>query len=115
MKSETQNLLRSIKKRLSKDKQEAFASGIRARIAEVDAIMDTQTVAQCTIYGMFTGGLLDLIPGFETIAGVDGFVDIGAALGAFIGLAKSEKERKAREQLRQIIVEELNKLVPSVA
>ena len=112
MKSETQNLLRRIKQRLPENKQEAFASGIKARIAELDAIthINTSTVAKYTIAGMVAGAVLDLIPGVETLAGVDGFVDIGAAFGAFVGLAKSEQERRAREQVRNIVIEELNRL-----
>lgn len=112
MKSETQNLLRRIKERLPENKQAPFANAIRARIAELDSIasIDTSTVAKYTIGGMLAGAVLDLIPGVETLAGVEGFVDIGAAVGGFVGLAKSEQERRAREQVRGIIIEELNRL-----
>lgn len=110
MKHETHNLLRTIKHRLPLHQQKTFARRMRARLAELDdlAALNVPTVAKYTIGGMLAGAVLDLIPGAEMLAGVDGFVDIGAAIGASVGVARSAEERRARERVRRIIVEELN-------
>jgi len=114
MKSEMQHLLRRVKSQLSPDKQRAFTEGIRSRLSELEEITEINpaTVAKHTIFGMAIGAVMDVIPGLETIFGVDGFVDVGAALGSFVGLAKSEEERRKRQAIRSIVIEELNHLVP---
>lgn len=66
-----------------------------------------------TIGGMAAGAVLDMIPGLETLTGVDGFVDVGGAIGAYLGMAKSQEERRRREVIRGIIIEELKRLVPA--
>jgi len=113
MKQETQQLLLRIKKDLAPDQQSAFVKGIGSRFDEIRRNMDLDPliIAKYTLFGAATGAVLDLIPGVETLFGVDGFIDVGSALGAFVGLAKSEEERRKREALRNIIIEELNRIV----
>lgn len=113
MRADTQDLLLDIKKRLPEEKRGGFSRRIQLRANEINSIIDLNpsTVAIWTAAGAAAGGLLDLVPGLETIAGVDGFVDVGAALGAFVGVCKSEQERRARERVSQIIREELNSLL----
>jgi hypothetical protein len=115
MTTELQSLLTTIKQRLPEKQQDSFAKGIKARIGELEAAsgMDAGTVVKYTLGGMATGAVLDLVPGLETLTGVDGFVDIGGAIGAYIGMAKSEEERRQREAIRGIIIEELKHLFPA--
>lgn len=113
MKQETQQLLLRIKKNLAPEQQAAFAHGIGSRFDEIRRNMDLDPliIAKHTLFGAAVGAVLDLIPGVETLFGVDGFIDVGSALGAFVGLAKSEEERRKREAIRNIITEELNRIV----
>lgn len=111
MKAELHQLLRRIKQQLPAERRDAFVQGIRSRLAELDSLaeVDPVTMTKFTICGMAAGAVLDLVPGAETLLGVDGFVDVGAALGAFAGLAKSASERRRREAIRAIIIEEINR------
>jgi hypothetical protein len=115
MTTELQKLLTAIKQRLPEGQQGAFAKGIKARIDTLEAASgaDTGTLLKYTIGGMAVGAVLDLVPGLETLTGVDGFIDVGAAIGAYMGYSKSEEDRRHREFVRRIIIEELNRLVPA--
>lgn len=112
MKSEMQQLLSRVKQQLPPGKQRPFTEGIRSRFPELEVLteIDPMIVAKNAIFGMAIGAVLDVIPGLETLFGVDGFIDVGAALGSFVGLAKSEEERRKRQAIRSIIIEELNHL-----
>ena len=112
MRADIQELLIDIKKRLPEATRNEFSNRIRVRANEINSIIDLNptTVAVWTAAGAAFGGLLDLVPGLETLTGVDGFVDVGTAIGAFVGVCKSEQERRARNEVRRIIVEELNAL-----
>lgn len=112
MKSDLEQLLLKIKGNLPDDKKKAFANKIAARWPELSVLSEQSagTIATCTVTGAAIGAILDTVPFLETLTGVDGFIDVGASIGAFVGLAKSEKERRTREEIKRIIITELNAL-----
>lgn len=112
MKQELHSLLSNIREKLPPEKREAFAAGIRTRFNELNSLaeIDGVTVAKHSIFGMAIGAVMDVVPGLETLFGVDGFVDVGGALGAFVGLSKSAEEKRQRDKIREIIIQELNNI-----
>lgn len=110
--AEIRNQLSRVKDTLPTDKGKEFAKRVKFRLQDITRIveMDPQIVAKWTILGAASGAILDLIPGVESLVGVDGFVDVGAALGALVGMARSEQERQQCLALRNLIAEELNEM-----
>lgn len=110
--SEIRKQLSRVKNSLPQDKGREFAKRVKLRVRDITRIvdMDPQIVTKWTILGAASGAILDLIPGVESLVGVDGFVDVGAALGALVGMAKSEHERQQLLALRNLIAEELNEM-----
>ena len=99
---EIQRLLLRLKQIVPPDKQQQFARNIRFQLENL-AFDD---LAGCTIAGALLGSLCELLP-LDVLTGVDDWVEIGAALGAWVGYARSSRERQMRKDLQRIIEEEM--------
>jgi hypothetical protein len=102
--TEVRNFLLRIKQIVPQEKQEQFARNIRLHFEAVE--MDD--LAGCTIAGALLGSLCEILP-LDVLTGVDDWVEIGAALGAWIGYARSSKERQIRREIQTIIEEEVRR------
>jgi hypothetical protein len=100
--TELKNFLIRVRQMLPKDKREQFARNIRLHFETIE--MDD--LAGWTISGALVGSLCEILP-LDMITGVDDWVEVGATLGACVGYARSNKERKIRREIQQIIEEEV--------
>lgn len=100
--NEVQRFLLRVKSIIPVEKQEQFARNIRVHFEKL--AMDD--LAGCTIAGALLGSLCEILP-LDTLTGIDDWVEVGAALGAWVGYARSSKEREVRKQIQEIIEEEI--------
>jgi hypothetical protein len=99
--AETKELLLKLRDRFSPEKREAFSTAIRSRL---DGLASTDT-ATYALTGAVIGVVIDAIPGSGFIS--DDWVEIGAALGAWVGYSKDRKQREERERIRAIVEESI--------
>jgi uncharacterized protein YcfJ len=97
-----EKLLKLKNERIPPEKREKFAKAIKERLSDINYTK----VGGYTVAGAIIGGAIDAIPGTGWIT--DDWVEIGAALGGWVGLAKDNQERKMREKIRTHIMESFN-------
>jgi len=85
----TKETLLKLKQRLPADKQDRFVSAIRSRLSD----LENENIVYGALFGAAVGALMEALPGVETITGIDDWVEVGAALGAWRGYVKDKKER----------------------
>ena len=102
--NEIKETLLNIKSRLPEDRQPIFARAIASRTNELQG----ENLIKYTVLGGAFGALFEALPGFETISGIDDCVEVGAALGAWVGLAKDFQARQERQRIKTLIEECLN-------
>lgn len=95
--AETKDLLLKLRDRFPPEKREAFAAAIRSR---VDSLASTDT-ATYALTGAVIGVVIDAIPLTGFIS--DDWVEIGAALGAWVGYSKDRKQQEERKRIRKIV------------
>ncbi len=96
-----ENLLK-LHGRIPPERRDKFARAIKARLSDVNYTK----VGGYTLVGAAVGAFIDAIPGTGFIT--DDWVEIGSAMGAWVGLAKDNQERKEREKIQQYIMESMN-------
>ena len=97
----TREMLLKLKKKLPPEKQGKFASAIASRISE----LHTDNLVKGALIGAAIGALFEILPGFETLTGIDDCVEVGAALGAWVGNAKDSRLKEERQRVKQTIEE----------
>jgi hypothetical protein len=100
--TELKNVLIKLKTAIPAERQAQFASNVREHLEALE--MDD--MVGCTIAGALVGTVCEILP-LDTITGIHDWVEIGATLGAWIGYARSTKERKLRKEIQRMIEEEL--------
>lgn len=100
--SELRTLLMRLKERVPVERREEFARNIRAHLENIE--MDSLT--GCVVAGSVAGALCEALP-LDTITGIDDWVEIGAAVGGFIGYGSTARQRRTRHQIQAIINREL--------
>ena len=94
---ETKELLLRLREKFPEEKREAFSRAIGSRLESLKST-DTATYA---LTGALVGVLIDAIPGTGFIS--DDWVEIGAAMGAWVGYSKDRKQREERERIKSIV------------
>jgi hypothetical protein len=102
MRKELQRLLLRLKQIVPPHKQQQFATNLRLQLDKL--VFDD--ITGCVIAGALLGSLCEILP-LDTLTGIDDWVEIGAALGAWAGYARSSRERAMRKELQRIIEEEM--------
>ena len=98
---ETKELLLRLRERFPPERREAFSRAVNSRIDSLGSV-DTAGYA---LTGAVIGVVIDAIPGTGFIS--DDWVEIGAALGAWVGYSKNRKEREERERIRVVVEESI--------
>lgn len=99
---ELKRLLMRLKERVPAEKREQFARNIRTHLEAVE--IDSLTGG--VIAGSLVGALCEALP-LDTLTGIDDWVEIGAALGGFVGYGRTAHQRKMRQQIEAVIQKEL--------
>lgn len=89
-------------RRLPPDRQDEFVRRIRERLRHVQV----DDLAGYTIIGALIGAIGEILP-LDTVTGIDDWVEVGAALGATIGYSITGRERQARKEAEDAIIEEV--------
>jgi hypothetical protein len=100
--SELKAFLVRLKERVPAAKREEFARNMRTHLEAIEL----DDLAGYVIAGSVIGAICELLP-LDTVTGVADGVEIGAALGALIGYARTSQQRRLRKQLQDIIEQEL--------
>jgi len=98
---ELKEQLIKLKEKLPEEKQQVFADSIKRKLMD----FGTENVAFYTVAGACVGFLIDSIPIIGSTS--DDWVEIGAAIGAWVGHSKDKKERAHREEISRIVQESL--------
>lgn len=96
---EIKTLLLSLSEKFPSEKREKFKRAVNERLDQ----LATGRTAKYALIGAICGVIFDAIPmtGFIT----DDPVEIGAAIGAWVGYSKDEKEKAERERIANLIKE----------
>lgn len=100
--SELKRLLVRLKERVPAAKREQFTRNIRAHLESIEI----DSLTGCVIAGSLVGAICEALP-LDTLTGIDDWVEIGAALGGFVGYGRTAHQRKMRQQIEAVIQKEL--------
>lgn len=101
---ETKRVIIDAYRKLPMDKAKEFGVRIKNRLKDLDA----DPVIGYALAGACIGAIIEIVPGMETITGIDDGVASGAAIGGLIGFVKSRNQRDTETKIRNLIREELN-------
>jgi len=99
--AETKDLILSLREKFPPKKREAFSRAIGSRL---EGLASSHT-ASYALLGAVCGVVIDMIPLTGFIS--DDWVEIGAALGAWVGYSKDKKEREERTRIKNIVEESI--------
>jgi|GEM_PF-2073016 len=95
--AETKDLILSLREKFPVERREAFSRAIGSRL---EGLASSNT-ASCALFGAVCGIVIDMVPLTGFIS--DDWVEIGAALGAWVGYSKDQKERDERMRIKGIV------------
>jgi hypothetical protein len=99
--AETKELILNLREKFPPEKREAFSRAIGSRLEG----LASSSTASYALFGAMCGVIVDMIPLTGFIS--DDWVEIGAALGAWVGYAKDKKEREERMRIKAIVEESI--------
>ena len=99
----TKQWIADIAERIPPEKRAEFLGRIQDRLAQVN---EAPILGPLVIGGLI-GAIVEIVPGLESLTGIDDGVEAGAAIGAGIGLGRS----KGCDPVRMAILEELNRVL----
>ena len=105
--TKTKEWIAELVNRVPVDKRERFMSRLRERLQD----FDEEPLLGYAIAGAIVGALVEIVPGLESLTGIDDGVEAGAAIGAAIGFSKGSKAKAQHEEIRKIILEEVRRAV----
>ncbi len=95
----TKQWIADIAERIPEGKRGEFFSRVKSRLA----CMDEAPVIGPIIMGALCGAVVEVIPGLETLTGIDDGVEAGAAIGAAYGFFR----KNDNDPVKLAILEEL--------
>ena len=101
--TETKELLLQLRDRIPRERRDAFVASVSTRLHDL--------ASSNAVYYTLLGGLPGYLLGHLPLVGMlmhHHETEIGAAIGAWVGLAKDREERKHRETTQSIIAEALH-------
>ena len=100
---ETKRALLNMANRIPAERRERFTQAVSVRL---DSLQSENTLYGA-LAGAALGAIMEALPGVETITGIDDWVEVGAALGAWVGYKKDRRQREERERIKIVINEAL--------
>ena len=98
--TQTKELLLQLRDRIPPERRDAFVASVSTRLRD----LASTNMAYYTLLGGLTGYLLGHLP-LVGLLTHHHETEIGAALGAWVGLTKDHEERKRRETLQSVVQE----------
>ena len=95
----TKQSIADIAKRIPQGKRNEFFSRVKSRLA----CLDEAPVIGPIIVGALAGAVIEIIPGLESLTGIDDGVEAGAAIGAAYGFFRKNNN----DPVKLAILEEL--------
>ena len=99
----TKQWIADIAERIPQEKRAEFLGRIQDRLAQINEA----PILGPLIIGGLVGAIVEIIPGLESLTGIDDGVEAGAAIGAGIGFGR----HKGCDPVRMAILEELNRVL----
>jgi hypothetical protein len=98
----TKSLLLNLRARLPANCRQRFAEVIARELGK----LEMENTLKYAVVGAAIGVIFEILP-LDRITGIDDWVEIGAALGAWTGLALDWKAREERQRTREVILKAL--------
>ena len=95
-------LLLKLRERLPESCRERFVEIISEEIGK----LEMENTLKYALIGAAIGAIFEILP-LDSITGIDDWVEIGAALGAWAGFALDWKAREERQQTKDLILRAL--------
>lgn len=99
--AETKELILGLREKFPPERREAFSRAIGSRLEG----LTSSSTASYALFGAVCGVVIDMIPLSGFIS--EDWVEIGAALGAWVGYSKDQKEREERARIKKIVEESI--------
>ncbi|MBP9224449.1 MAG: hypothetical protein KBF76_11310 [Verrucomicrobiales bacterium] len=107
--AETKDLILNLREKFPPEKREAFSRAIGSRL---EGLASSHT-ASYALFGAVCGVVIDMVPLTGFIS--DDWVEIGAALGAWVGYSKDQKERDERMRIKRIVEDSIREALAGTA
>ena len=99
----TKEKLLALRAKLPRDCRGRFVEAFRRNLPSVEL----ENTIGCAILGAMFGAVMEILPGMETLTGIDDWVEVGAAVGAWVGYARDRRDHDEKQQLHELIEEAL--------
>ncbi len=98
----TKQLLLKLRDRLPVNCRQRFVEIIHAELSK----LELENTLKYAVIGAAVGAVLEILP-LDNVTGVDDWVEIGAALGAWVGLALDWRAREERNKAKDTVIRAL--------
>ena len=99
----TKEKLLALRAKLPHDCRDRFVEAVRRNLPSVEL----ENTIGCAILGAMFGAVMEILPGMDRVTGIDDWVEVGAAVGAWVGYARDRRDRDEQKQLHELIEEAL--------
>ena len=99
----TKKKLLALRARLPHDCRDRFVAAVRRNMPSVEL----ENTIGCAILGAMFGAVMEILPGMDRVTGIDDWVEVGAAVGAWVGYARDRRDHDEKQQLHELIEEAL--------
>ena len=95
-------LLHAVRTKVPPEKRREVVEKLKQRLNA----MDLDTTLEGALVGAVIGAILEILP-LSRLTGIDDWVEVGTAIGAFIGHLRERRKRGDRQELLAVVEEEL--------
>ena len=99
----TKKKLLALRARLPENCRDRFVAAVRRNMPSVEL----ENTIGCAILGAMFGAIMEILPGMDRVTGIDDWVEVGAAVGAWVGYARDRRDHDEQKQLHELIEEAL--------
>ena len=99
----TKAKLLALRARLPENCRDRFVAAVRRNMPSVEL----ENTIGCAILGAMFGAVMEILPGMDRVTGIDDWVEVGAAVGAWVGYARDRRDHDEKQELQQLIEEAL--------
>jgi hypothetical protein len=95
-------LLHAVRTKVPPEKRREVMEKLRHRLGSIDV----ESTMEGALIGAVIGAICEVLP-LSKLTGIDDFVEVGAAIGAYAGHLRERRKRGDRQDLLAVVEEEL--------